>query len=264
MRIDIDLVRRIEHSSAEFARRQVLGLIAQVPVAEASSEQCDGGFLISFGHGRYVNRGMGLGLGGTPAGEIVGAVERFYGALGLPPSLEVSPWVDEQLLAAFAATGYRLERFRNVYAHQLSTVPPAPEVKIVRVDAATAPRRQEIISGEAPLGSTARLISDEYCRSAGQVDGATDFVALIDGEVVACGSLNVVDGIGWLGGAATATALRGKGLQTALVQHRLRLAHAVGCSVAAATAVPNGQSARNLERLGFQLLYTQAVLTKPL
>ena len=88
-----------------------------------------------------------------------------------------------------------------------------------------------------------------------------DLVALVDGVPAACGSLSVVDGVGWLGGAATLPAFRGTGLQTALVRHRLRLAAAAGCTFAAATALPDGQSARNLERLGFRLAYTQAVLT---
>ena len=89
-----------------------------------------------------------------------------------------------------------------------------------------------------------------------------DFVALVDGAPAACGSLNPVDGVGWLGGAATRTEHRGKGLQTSLLKHRLRVARVLGCSIAAATALPDGQSARNLEGLGFDLLYTQAVLTK--
>ena len=95
------------------------------------------------------------------------------------------------------------------------------------------------------------------------MEGSFHLVALVDGTTAACGSLHVVDGVGWLGGAATLPAQRGTGLQTALVRHRLRMAAEMGCTFAAATALPDGQSARNLERLGFRLAYTQAVLTKP-
>ena len=46
-------------------------------------------------------------------------------------------------------------------------------------------------------------------------------------------------------------------------QQNPRKACSKHCDFAACTAVPDGQSARNLERLGFQLLYTQTVLTQP-
>ena len=72
----------------------------------------------------------------------------------------------------------------------------------------------------------------------------------------------MIDAVGWLGGAATLPENRGRGLQQALVEQRLRLAAAEGCDLAAATALPDGQSARNLVRFGFRLLYTQVVLTR--
>ena len=262
MRIDRELVRRVEHSAAEFSSRQALAYTVHAAPAGAAAEPCDGGALISFGPGRYVNRAIGLGLGGTDAGEVVSALDRFYSGRGLAASLELSPWADETLLPALIADGYVLERFRNLYAHDLSNLGSDPDVEIVTDDDTTATQRQAILSGDAALGSTARQISDEYCITAAAVDGAHDFVALVDGTPAACGSLNLVDGVGWLGGAATTEAHRRAGLQTALLHHRLRLASDLGCAIAAATALPAGQSARNLERLGFQLLYTQVVLTR--
>ena len=48
-----------------------------------------------------------------------------------------------------------------------------------------------------------------------------------------------------------------------LLIDRLHRASRMGCRMAAVTAVPDGVSARNLLRVGFQLLYTQAVMTRP-
>ena len=93
--------------------------------------------------------------------------------------------------------------------------------------------------------------------------GTRDFIAFVDGTSAACGSLTVIDDMGWIGGAATLATQQGKGLQSALVNHRLRLASDLGCNLVAATALPDGQSAQNLIRLGFQLLYTQVVMTRP-
>jgi GNAT superfamily N-acetyltransferase len=261
MRSDLELVRRVEQSAAELAVRQVVALAQRAPSSGATAVRLDGGALVSFGTGRYVNRAMGLGFGGTAADEIVRALDEFYGARGMPPSLELCPLADTALLPALAAAGYRLERFRNVYARALDALPDAPSVRIQSIGPGST-GRHHILAGDSAPGSDARRISDEYCDAAGYVDGAFDLVALVDGEPAACGSLNVIDRVGWLGGAATLPALRGKGLQQALVEQRLRLAADEGCDIAAATALPDGQSARNLRRFGFDLLYTQVVLTR--
>ena len=262
MRIDRQLVTRVEGSATEFALRQTAALAIRSPSIGAAAARLDGGALIAFGPGRYVNRAIGVGLGGTPADEIVAAIDDFYSSRSMAPSLEIGPWADAALLPALSAAGYQLERFRNVYARDLGSVPAEPTNEIALVDVLTANDRRSILAGDVPADSDARRISDEYCDAAAGVEGTMDFVALVDGAPAACGSLNPVDGVGWLGSAATRTEHRGKGLQTSLLKHRLRVARVLGCRIAAATALPDGQSARNLERLGFDLLYTQAVLTK--
>jgi hypothetical protein len=45
-------------------------------------------------------------------------------------------------------------------------------------------------------------------------------------------------------------------VQAALLAARLHLARDAGCSLAAVTADPGGTSARNCERTGFELAYT--------
>jgi len=243
---------------------QATALAVVAPTSAATAVRLDGGALVAFGCGRYVNRAVGVGLGDTPADEVVSALGNFYSSRGMAPSLEICPWTGTALLAALGADGYRLERFRNVYVHDLTEPPREPTVRIDTVDTSTSADHRRLLADDAAPDSEARQVSDEYCDASTQVIGTHDFVALVDDEPAACGSLTVVDGVGWLGGAATAVAHRGTGLQTALVRHRLRLAAELGCTFTAATALPDGQSARNLERLAFRLAYTQAVLTRPL
>ncbi len=265
MRIDIDLVRRIEHSSAAFGA-QLAGAMATIaPESAATAQSFDGGSLVAFGPGGYVNRAIGVGLGGTAAEDVVAAIDSFYGQRGMAPSLELSPWTDPATVRLLSANGYRIDWFRNVFVAALPvemSQPIEPHV-IEQVTAATVPARQAILAGDAAVGTEARRISDEMCETGLVLADGLDFLALVDGEAAACGSLNIAGGIGWIGGAATLATHRGRGLQTALIAHRLRLGHELGCDLAAATALPDGQSAQNLLRLGFQLLYTQAVLTKP-
>ena len=77
-----------------------------------------------------------------------------------------------------------------------------------------------------------------------------------------CGSIIPESGIGWIGGATTVPAYRRRGVQGALVRRRMTAAYESGCDLAVVTAVPSGDSARNVARLGFTLAYCQAVLTK--
>lgn len=264
MKIDRDLVSRLEHSSAVVNSHHAAAMAMLAPGSGATSQPFDGGALVALGPGRYVNRAVGVGLGGTPASEVVDAIDAFYGDRGMAPSMELAPWADRSLVTLLGARGYRVEWFRNVFAARLpvNLAPLRTEHRIDRLTEQTASARKSILAGDAAPGSDARRTSDEMCDLAFVPHDSHDFVALIAGETVACGSIDVADGIGWFGGAATAPAHRGKGLQTALLHHRLRVAHDSGLDLAAATALPDGQSAANLLSVGFQLLYTQAVVTR--
>ena len=72
----------------------------------------------------------------------------------------------------------------------------------------------------------------------------------------------LTDGVAQLCGAATAPAHRRHGVQSALVTARLRDATDVGCDVAVVTTAPGSTSQKNVQRNGFHLLYTRAILFK--
>ena len=263
MRIDRDVVCRAERAAASIALAQAAAFVDNDAAHPAAAEAFDSGALVAFGPGRYVNRAMAVGLGRTSADTMVATVTDFYASRGLPPSLELSPWAPAELFQLLGAAGFRVQWFRNVYVRDLADLPPLDPTRIEAVTEHTSDTRKYIISGEAAKGTDARRISDEYCDAAARVTGSTDCVALTDGAPVACASLTMTDGVAQLGGANTLEAHRGRGLQSALLVHRLHAAAAAECTLATATALPDGQSARNLERLGFVALYTQAVLTRP-
>jgi len=106
------------------------------------------------------------------------------------------------------------------------------------------------------------VISDEFGRGVHSA-GSADFLAVVAGRAVGCGSLQVASGVGLLGPAATRPADRGRGVQSALLRHRIRCAADLGCDVVAASALPAAASARNLLRHGLRLVDTQLVMTAP-
>ncbi len=68
------------------------------------------------------------------------------------------------------------------------------------------------------------------------------------------------DGICQLCGAATLPEHRRHGVQSAMLARRLDDATRAGCDVAVVTTLPGSKSQQNVQRLGFELLYTRAIL----
>ena len=140
---------------------------------------------------------------------------------------------------------------------------PGVEVVPVRTDDDAARWRAAFSAGFGVTDPVAVRVSDEFARADHRIAGSGQCLALVGGEVQGCGSVNVVDGVGWLGAASTMPHARGRGVQAAMVRHRLEHARHAGADLAAATAVPTGASARNLVRLGFQLVQHQLVVAAP-
>ena len=94
--------------------------------------------------------------------------------------------------------------------------------------------------------------SNAFARAAAVVD--EDRLLLVrdavDGRPIGCASLTVRDGVATLGGMSTLPSERGRGVQSALIVHRVRLAVELGCDIVTSTGVPGGASERNLVRHG--------------
>lgn len=263
MIVDATFVQRVEHSAARHMALQVDSLAAVVPSSGARRLAVGGGIAAAMGPGRYVNRAVGAVLGDEPPAALLDELEAFYGGERLPSSLEVCPWASAELVAELRRRGYVVEWFRNVYAHALRSLPPRPRLDIREVGDELEPAWTAILGSQFDEGTPGRANSDEFCAAVHRVPGAQDLVAFIDERPVGTGSLTPIRTVAWLGGAATLPEARGRGAQHALLVERLHRAKRMGCTLAAVTAVPDGVSARNLLRVGFQLLYTQAVMTRP-
>lgn len=86
----------------------------------------------------------------------------------------------------------------------------------------------------------------------------TLFLAVCDGQPAGAAGLYVGDGVASLAFGSTLPTFRGRGIQTALLQARLRKAAELGCDLVAAQAALDVQSHRNLQRAGLAIAYTRA------
>ena len=74
--------------------------------------------------------------------------------------------------------------------------------------------------------------------------------------------MRLFEGVAQLCGAATLPAHRRRGVQSALLDARLAIAGQSGCDVAVVTTQPGSKSQENVQRRGFELLYTRAILVR--
>lgn len=264
MNFEPGLIRRIESSAARVTLATAAAFIDRAGGGPAHAVAFAGGTLAAFGPGRYVNRAVGVSLDDLDDDQL-DELESFFTAAGVPPSLEVASWAPATLLARLATRGYAVSWFRNVYVAALDDR-PQPVHPAMTVDEVTDDTLEQWLAvlrfGNELTTAEAAAVSDEWARACRGVAGATDFLAYLDGTAAGCGSVIPESGVGWIGGATTVPAYRRRGVQGALVRRRMNAAYESGCDLAVVTAVPSGDSARNVARLGFTLAYCQAVLTK--
>ena len=94
------------------------------------------------------------------------------------------------------------------------------------------------------------------------IPGVVRYTARCAGEIAGAATVRHHEGIARLCGAATLPPHRRQGVQTALLHHRLRDAANAGCDLGVVTTLPGSKSQENVQRQGFELLYTRAVLVK--
>jgi len=261
------LIERLEATSAGAARRLVAAAtdVAPEPLAEAVA--FGRGALIAMGTGRYVNRAIGISLDEL-GGAALDRVADWYRGRQLPTMIEVSAWAARDSVAALAGHGYTPAWFRAMFVRPCDprALDPTPHgIEVVAVESEHDAERWRTVfaAGFSVTDPEAVAVSDEFARIDRAVPTAQQFLALIDGVAVGCCSVTAVDGVAWLGATATLPDSRGRGVQRAMVRRRLAHAEAAGCDLAAATALPDGASARNLARLGFTLVQHQVVMAAP-
>lgn len=260
--IDPTTPARVEHAIAD-ERRAFARSTAKTESAAAVLE-VGGGCAVFTGPNLFSNRAFALGLTKELSASELDEIESFYDERGYRTDIEVASMADPGLLELLAERGYRLRRFRNIYARRL---PPAEVAVAVSTGIGVDPVGLDgsvwssiLIDGFGYEQAEAIERVTAWNRALLRVDGLTAFVATVQGEPAGSASVLVRDGIAVLGGAATLPRLRRLGVQAALIEVRLRHGADLGCDLAVVTADPGGISARNCERAGFDLVCTHAVM----
>jgi GNAT superfamily N-acetyltransferase len=264
----VELASRIERvelqlitTATEVARRRIGAGVFVTPVA--------GGAACYAEDGSPMNKVVGLGFGGVPSGDALDEIEQAFASRGAPTHVELSNLADPSIGAALTRRGYQLS-FENVLGRSLDGEQPAaiPGVE-VRLGADRATYVDVMIDGFAHPDVEGVPSHEDFPRETiekaiGDIEqaGATPYLAFRDGVVAGGGSMRISEGIAQLTGAATVPAHRRRGVQTALLAARLADAVRAGCDIAVVTTQPGSKSQQNVQRRGFHLLYTRAILVK--
>ncbi|MBP1644302.1 MAG: GCN5-related N-acetyltransferase [Acidobacteria bacterium] len=269
-----ELAARIERAECRLLAEGAAAARRRDPALEVVTLPVAGGLAAWGGTGSPLNKLAGLGFAGVPAAAELDAVERAFAARGEAVRVELATLGDPECGTLLTRRGYALAGFENVLGLPLpapAAHPAAPGLEVaasgeaemdlwldVVVTGFAHPDTQGVPSDEEfPREVLERVIGDLASGS-----GFKRYLARRAGEPAGGASLRLDEGVAQLAGAATLPAHRRRGVQSALLAARLADAAAAGCDVAVVTTQPGSKSQQNVQRQGFELLYTRAVLIR--
>lgn len=270
---------------AERIERAVVDLMAACTRAAQRRRRDGAGFVIPIAGGvacfaerdSPFNKVAGLGFAGAPATAALDEIEHAYLEHGGPVSVELSNLAQPAIATLLTARGFRLVSYENVLGRALErdlereierVIPAGVEVRPsgddeldawidVVTDGFAHPDEQGVPSHEEFPREVIANAERDFAQA-----GVVRYAALREGVLAGGGSVLIADGVAHLARAATAPGHRRRGVQTALLSARLADAAAAGCDLAVVTTQPGSRSQHNVQRRGFDLLYTRAVLMK--
>jgi GNAT superfamily N-acetyltransferase len=262
------MITPIEIARLEEAR-QAIG-VAEVSV---ESEAIAGGTMCFGGKGSWTNQGQGLGLEGEVSDAELDRFVDYYLSRGVEPKLELCPFADRTLIEGIEKRGFTLLEFENVLIREIATdeqlddqMPhPWPEgLEIVQVDPDDDERVETFVlasnSGFFPEGETIPELLRETSKRCVAHPRSSAFLALVDGQPVGGGAMEVTPAISSLFGASVLPEYRRRGIQAALILRRLKHAQDHGSPLVAIHSNPGIATERNATRLGFVVAYTKAIM----
>ena len=185
-------------------------------------------------------------------------VDEFYNGRTSNWELIVTPFTSSEVLKQASELGYVADHFETVLA-QIGDPKPLESPSDITI---------EEITGDLELWSRVSEAGwmgfDEPVKEVSEIGKliaaypSRRFLGFIDGQAAATASLVALDGKFMFAGASTMPKFRGRGLQTALTHHRLAVAGKG--SLVQVVALPGSQSHRNLQRIGFEPLYSKLVM----
>jgi len=209
----------------------------------------------------FLNRALGVGTRAEATDALLGRIERLYASIGRPARIAVATgFVTKTTLRALERRGYSPDagESQQIWIYDARRPPDAPDVQGLTIERVTAEDAdvyartgQESFTDRGPQFAT---IVAALVRSPRR--GIRAFLGRIDGEPAATGMSWDARPVLALGNGSVRTQFRGRGLQRALIAHRIRAGWARGYRIFFGETV-NPASAANMAALGWRKLYDE-------
>lgn len=214
----------------------------------------------------HFNHVAGFGIDVPATEEALDALQIWYHQLNVPFTLSVSPlakpvellhWLNERNFVQDRATAILY------FADQLTSLQQTSfTIQRVGADQALTFGQTLVEAFDLPP-----FMIEWMAATVGQT-GWHHYLVWEGDAAVAAGILQVHNRVGHLGWAATYLAHRGRGAHIALIMQRLHDAHELGCDLIAVDTNFDGTegnniSLKNVQRLGFRLLYMRPDYRSP-
>ncbi len=262
-----DLARRLEEGLQSGNRETAKAWNALSSESAVRVLEVGDGLAIYGGAGCPVNEAVGLGMSSAVDETALLEIERFYAAHGHRSVIRVCSLAHPTLFDVIRKRGYVLGNFAYRFVLELPSWRSPFDKADVRVRKATGDEElawaRTVFMGFADDDRVPEDREIELERSFFRMAGVVPMIAVEGGQPAAGGAVAIGDEVAALFAASTLRSYRRRGLQTALLDGRLRLAKARGASIATVETDPGSDSQRNVERMGFRLAYAAVQMTRP-
>jgi MOSC domain-containing protein YiiM len=144
-------------------------------------------------------------------------------------------------------------------AGRVPDAPPTPGLTIREVGQEEAEAWETIVCDGFELGGALRAGWMAGARAVAAIPGMHLLIAELDGRPAGVAGLYTRARVGGLSPATVLPWARGRGVHAALISARARLAEEHGCTLVTAQAETDGQSERNMIRLGLERLFVRGI-----
>jgi GNAT superfamily N-acetyltransferase len=228
-----------------------------------------------------LNRVVGCGKDGDLEKETLRDLESMFAVIGLAPEIHVSPFASPSTMASLVAHGYEEKGLLSTYwcplgdsanetASRGTSITPMSSTVAIETRLVAAHEAEKFIEASVTgfqSNGRSRELLGELARIATRRTDTQLFIALVDNKIAGSAALASIEtsdgGVAHLYLDSTLPGYRGRGVQQALIQARLREAQRRGLALATTITRVGDGSARNAERVGLRIAYTTSIFTRP-
>lgn len=265
--VDRALSHRLE--SVEVAQHRVAAerVAARLPALGAAALELAGGVAAYCGGAVPISRAVGLALDQPFTAADAEALEDFYRLRDCPAVVLLSPFADASIYTLLGERGFRLDELDSILVRALDAGDAGP-LGLGEISVEVAPPDEAhtwVMRSIAAFSGSSSAVPDgsvAIYESLFADPAATYLYARCDGEIAGTAAMYVHAQTSYFFATSTAAAFRRRGVQAALIHARLLLSREAGCTLAYSRTASGGPSQRNLERAGFRVAYSRALMRK--